>query len=313
MSFWEDARSLQVTSTLADMWYARYGLSLPESAEAPSVAENALDHKAVVRMLGYHAEHDGPLTEKQWDLLALLLGVFKPRANSSGVSLQALRGVCDLFVDSGLTHPVRLPHRRLMLRESHSEDDLLYYVFTMPYDDIEKTSGPSVQPWRIAVRDPLTVNHVLRSRWPNKDVLLQELVARGCTFRLLRPGDSTTEKHVAKWQSRVGLAILAYGSAPPPNAYQHYLMRRHQLLSELKGRTALCAGGMIWRLAMDTAGVAEGAFNDMTFHCPTFHIRLGESKLLWADDDLTPQERDLIVGVYRVSTGAYCCERVDLY
>jgi hypothetical protein len=89
--------------------------------------------------------------------------------------------------------------------------------------------------------------------------------------------------------------------------YAYYEQLRNDFMARPHARAAFLAGGIVWRLAMHSAGnlAEERALNGPSEEALPFGKYFphpDNNELMW-DDTLTETEMDLICGVYKVSTG----------
>ena len=104
-----------------------------------------------------------------------------------------------------------------------------------------------------------------------------------------------------------GLGFLPFQYCPSPSNYSAYLNQQDHLPHHDYARTALMKGGIIARLACDSLGdcinvvIGGGPSEDVLGY--GMAIKIG-SEYLW-DDNLDPNDEQVICGVYKISTGKH--------
>ncbi|KAJ7799779.1 hypothetical protein B0H14DRAFT_2529928 [Mycena olivaceomarginata] len=138
---------------------------------------------------------------------------------------------------------------------------------------------------------------------------IQEIVfhlfQRGIEFRLCRRGPLRPQPRPPLFQT--GLGWRPAGYRPTLTDYLAYEERRDEFLRSPRGRAARFAGGIVGRLAVDLAMVltddeiaARGPSDESFEH--SVCLWDGQSSTAYWDDALTPDEINLICGVYVVNT-----------
>ncbi|KAJ7668573.1 hypothetical protein DFH06DRAFT_982656 [Mycena polygramma] len=137
--------------------------------------------------------------------------------------------------------------------------------------------------------------------WSTHAEIVAELLARGIKFQVCVQAPLYREPILSQHGARLGFRPSGYR----PTAVDHaaYQQRLDAYLHSSRGRAALCAGGVIGRLAREIvpdALVVIGP-SDEVFDTG---VRLwdGQGQTAYWDDSLTADEIDLICGVYVVAT-----------
>jgi len=151
--------------------------------------------------------------------------------------------------------------------------------------------------WKLLVEDPLTLLQIEREEWDmNPNDLAENLIKKGLPFQVLNThvqqgvtfhdhpepvihstGGAPTQADYAAYQRGLGNFFLAY-----PHAYA----------------AALCAGGILWRIAMDALPPPGGQSIIRTFHKRACFSQTIGGVVYWTPQ-LSQYEEHFIVGVYR--------------
>ena len=169
--------------------------------------------------------------------------------------------------------------------------------------------GPSsATPWVLEFEDPATVLECLRRQERTIFELTEFLCMHGAPFNTRRPRNQLSSSSQSYRPVTLGWRQpLHKGTRFEYNFYQE---RRDCLLRCLHGRAALLAGGIIWRLTMDSLGddsgerVLAGPSSDVLSNGVAIKYGSTEQDWLW-DDALLDSEKDVICGVYHVYTGKW--------
>lgn len=89
------------------------------------------------------------------------------------------------------------------------------------------------------------------------------------------------------------------------NDYQDYQKRKAAILAGPAGRAAIAHGGIVWRLSVahvPAKRLTSGPTSSVTWQGKT--VTAMQDKWL-VDDDITPDELDIVCGAYKVYTGTY--------
>ena len=151
---------------------------------------------------------------------------------------------CDLSPDCALIgdefqFPHRSPNSILNICRSDKEE----YIVT-----INDGAAPS---WKLLIKDPLTVIQIERERWHlQRDGLVLSMVRKGLPFEILYPAC----KRGTAFYPHPGPVVHPDGKSPTVMDYRTY---RLDLANFFKlyphaHAAALCAGGILWRVAVDT-------------------------------------------------------------
>ncbi|PSS33997.1 hypothetical protein PHLCEN_2v1960 [Hermanssonia centrifuga] len=159
--------------------------------------------------------------------------------------------------------------------------------------------------WVLAVQSATTACEVLRRAWgPSKIDIASECLKRGIPIRTLMRVDERQE-HGPMFEANIRPRAPAFGYQlpwynPTPVDYRAYEYWRDMLLQRSCGRVGLMKGGIIWRLTLEAVGVETvlvGPSGDLSAQ---YEVSIGDKTHF--DDDLTTDEADIIVGVYKVLT-----------
>lgn len=143
------------------------------------------------------------------------------------------------------------------------------------------------------------------------------LVDRGITFHTkipnyIRPLPSNGNNSPGS----LGLGYRPLGYQPTLEDYASYEIQRNHFFQSPKAMCCLMKGGVVWRLAhnyVDVESVYDGLSAECLFNSLCLWDGSPGSPSYW-DDDLTAEEMDLVLGVYKVETGKYqsSCADFDL-
>ena len=211
--------------------------------------------------------------------------------------------LCDLMVDGrgdfvrALGSPMLATKVKLeALPDANPRD--VYLIKPRDVEDAEDW------PWHLIVESSLTAAEILRRRWgPHKASVVRELAKRGIPFRVALPAPSKQSLSlppVTISGLNAGLGVRQPNFRTSKEEYLTFEDQRKDLLvnSPHAVQAALGAGGIIWRLTVNTLQpdlAAEGP-RDRPDQQATVLLD-GESYIC---DALTSHEEDLICGVYRV-------------
>jgi hypothetical protein len=192
-------------------------------------------------------------------------------------------------------------------------------VVTPSHDEAERSicyalRGSADQPndpeWTIVVRDPVSALQCLRtSCGPRSANIVLFLLSHGIPFNTFLP---TTSRVEPSKPADIQLGWRDSSYQPDQYEYLAYEAKRDEFLDSHRGRAALLTGGIVWRLAIDAQ--AEDCVLDGPSPDAAAYGSRHQSKLLGdaCDDKLTPEELDLICGVYRVYTQATRSQTADM-
>ena len=159
-----------------------------------------------------------------------------------------------------------------------------------------------VRRWKLLIKDPLTVLQIEREGWcSDGGKLVVNLVLRGIPFEVLH------RDIVCDWRPfhpHPGPVIHPDGQDP---LRVDYFVCRHELARFLieyphAKAAALCAGGILWRLALDVFEVPSEAEIVVPFHESACTSRMIDGEKYWTPH-LLGQDENVLVGVYRWAVG----------
>ncbi|KAL0058527.1 hypothetical protein AAF712_014786 [Marasmius tenuissimus] len=161
----------------------------------------------------------------------------------------------------------------------------------------------------LLIRDPVSVVQVVRCNWGTTVVEVAEsLVDYGVQFHILRrgrkPDAREAERQAASRPARLNKSVLGFRDSDykaDVHDLRGYEAARDRFFRTTRGRAAVMAGGIIARLAREVvpdADVVHGPDPDLVFRTGRCFVDTPEYGY-W-DDELTPEEIDLICGVYIV-------------
>lgn len=163
--------------------------------------------------------------------------------------------------------------------------------------------GGATVDWKIAVESITDVLFILRLDDSLNDYgITREMLNRGIPFSTLLLVPSFDVSSIPKVILPLRTSSYVFG----PVDYESYCCERDELLRNPRvARQALKRGGIIWRLAIETASyqdVMTGPTVVATIkrQCVSFSACPG---MFWVDDVLDNSEADIISGVYHVFTG----------
>lgn len=154
-----------------------------------------------------------------------------------------------------------------------------------------------IRPWKLLVFDPLTILQIEREAWCSYgNTLVLNLIGKGLPFEVLYKGFLESEPFVP----HPGPILHPDGKNPRLVDYFAY---RHDLVDLFSAHphtraAALCAGGILWRLAVDVLPLPSEAAVVGPFHRSSCISRQINGETYWTPR-LTTQEEHVLVGVYR--------------
>ena len=198
----------------------------------------------------------------------------------------------DLLQDDAAVH-----QRRVHVRREALQKGVIYYI-------LRPILGAS-HTFELGLTSAASVVEILRNQWgPELSDIARELLARGIEFQTFVQGDPrprTPERLVPRFS---GLGYRPPQYKPDHIDYAAYERRRDRLLSS-RGRAALLMGGIVARLAREAVSfddVCNGPSDRVFWDGTVLFNERSPSSGYW-DDSLTPDELDIICGVYKVATG----------
>ena len=172
---------------------------------------------------------------------------------------------------------------------------------------IQSAGPPSLQDptWELVVEDPVTALECYRrDLGPSIIDVARLFLLTGKPFstriRCRTPYRAPVRPHNLNF---VSLGWRKSGYKGDSNDYAGYENRRTAFLTQPRGRKALLAGGIVWRLAFNSVELSHvlvGPSEDV-FDCGDALRSDSDEELLW-DDALSEDELSLICGVYKVQT-----------
>ena len=229
-----------------------------------------------------------------------------------------LRGLCSKKPDDGppdalfdLISTSRAPISRSAIQRKIPEVGGLFVVQSSAY-----RRGESCD-WLVALTSPADAARAFRmlSMDAHSPVSLTlQLADMGITFRTLRrlPFSPT----ITLSSPPTLIPVRVHDHVFTADDYSAYVDRRARILSSPRGRAALLAGGLVWRLALEHLGiesVGSGPSSAVVRHGLGFVFKAPNGHL-YGDDDLTRDEFEAICGLYHCHTGtesSYPCRIVS--
>ena len=282
-----------------DLIYYRFGFSLnerPYSGVPPSIISIPFSSwEEVTRAVGgQKMQSSGTNQHAISDFLGCLLSTADPLRDVPGK-------YWDLSAEGAdpLTHSVT---KFIRIEKCRFQDDAWYLLRRINLHPSRDTS------WMLAVDAMTALECIRRGLGPHTLDIANHFINYGIPFltlSYLRPASTTS--HAPKYHPQLTRQLL--GRRPKDYIFNladyaaYTTLRGSYLLSHPHARAALCAGGVIARLAREEmshitalSGPSEAALN-------------GEQRVLtsdgdhFCDDKISDQVMDLICGVYEVETG----------
>lgn len=233
------------------------------------------------------------------------------RLTSYCTSLAAAKRTAELPAG---THDLEDP-RHLSLHSS-------FHCRTLRFDDndyyfLHPVNRPNPQ-YFVVLHEPHSVLDVMRHELePSHHALIDHLVRRGITFNTMiasstRPSSTLNKNRHDEFTESTSLGYRPLGYQPTEADYASYKTQRRRFFNLSKGRCCLMRGGVIWRLAREYVNVEtvyQGPSPECVFDGFFLWDGQADSSSYW-DDGLSPDELDLILGVYKVETGKSWVEYV---
>lgn len=272
----------------------------PPEIEMSDPLEAAMLHFGFQPITGSSTTSSPPLTEREKLLLRCVLGLRKldPKFLDMPVSRDIYTFVSSLRPGSGpvnhswdlaLGSPYPVVHLPLMSYIDKVSDDL--YLVRLP--------NPVVH-WTLAVHTPSDVLFLVRLCEEQDEYgLARRLLLCGIRFLTLVPLPAGIPRLPSPL---VPMRVDHEFTKDDFNAYER--RRAHMLEDRRIARACLMAGGILWRLAMQTLGfdvVLEGPTTAATLHQQGVMLSVGDGAM-W-DDGLSETEANLICGLFRFKSG----------
>ncbi|KAK7064753.1 hypothetical protein R3P38DRAFT_2826235 [Favolaschia claudopus] len=164
-------------------------------------------------------------------------------------------------------------------------------------------------PFCIILSSATTTLEIVRNKWgPHIASVAQQLLRRGMAFRLCsvttEPAAGLSHNTATQSSGKLypGLGYRPLNYKPDNLDYEAYTMLRDQFLKTPRGRVAVRYGGIVGRLAR-----AVLPYDAQTLLLPNSTagriLHDGWIDEAYSEDQLTPDELDLICGVYHIDTG----------
>jgi hypothetical protein len=172
-----------------------------------------------------------------------------------------------------------------VLTIQHSQDS---YVLTVPDQEI---------PWKLLIKDPLTLLQIKREGWHLQcDSLILNLVRKGLSFQILYPYHQTG----IVFHNNPGPVIHPDGKYPTHTDYLAYRLDVADFFRFFPHAhvAALCTGGILWRIAIDVLAIPPQQDFIRPFHPRACETRFIGGQQYWTPT-LLPEDEEMIVGTYK--------------
>ena len=155
----------------------------------------------------------------------------------------------------------------------------------------------SVRPWKVLIEDPLVLLQIKREGWHlESDGLVRNLIRKGLRFKVLYPAcqDGTV------FYANPGPIVHPAGKSPTHADYLSYCLEVAEFFkfNPHAHVAALCAGGILWRIAVDVLPLPAEKDVVRSFHPLGCDLTTVYGKRYWSPK-LTEEEVETIVGVYK--------------
>lgn len=284
------ASALHDTSELPDLLFQRYGFLCP-SSDYDVTFDSPTCWTDVRKILGdvdSHVDHR----------LQIPITHFLHAQLSENIAI--LHELCDLAPNS-LSPLVSHANPRFQVTTLSLVDRAYYFIG-------ERENGNDNQ-WELMLEDAATVLECFRRDDASILAIAKFLITTGRAFstRVIQSKLSPSVEHCVK--PTIIPSWLHYRSQPQPSDYAYYEELRTKFMARPHARAAFLAGGIIWRLALESAGSASSyraldGPSDEVMQFGNSLQRPHDNKIIW-DDSLTEAEMDLMCGVYKVYTGKH--------
>ena len=151
--------------------------------------------------------------------------------------------------------------------------------------------------WKLFINDPLTLIQIEREKWDLQgDRLVSNLVRKGIPFEVLYPSCQTG----TVFYPHPGSVVHPEGKSPTRTDYLAYCLDVADFfkLYPHAHAAALCAGGILWRIAADALPLPAEHEIVRPFHPQVCVERMVDGQRYWKPM-LTVKEEEVIVGVYK--------------
>ena len=253
-----------------------------------SAVDSYLSSRYGLRELSGQVEYG--LSENFPVRLGLCRGSVDPsisRLFSSAVDSTPLPHECDLSRDYESVDGV-FPHRspsKVLKINLHEAG----YLVTI-------SDKPS-RPWKLLIKDPLTLIQIERKGWDLQvNTLVLSLVRNGLPFQVLYPSCQRS----GTFHKTRGPVIHPEGKYPTRADYLAYLSDVADFFKSHPHAhvAALCAGGILWRIAVDVLPLPAEGEVVRPFHPRACTEHTVNGQRYWSPK-LTLEEEEVIAGVYK--------------
>lgn len=151
------------------------------------------------------------------------------------------------------------------------------------------------RPWKLLIKDPLTLLQIEREEWHSK-ALVSSMIRKGLPFLLLYPACRID----IAFHPNPGPVIHPEGKYPTRDDYLAYRLdvARFFTHNPYAHAAALCAGGILWRIAMDVLPIPDEQHLAGPFHRDACHEISLLGQRYWSPV-LSREDEETIVGVYK--------------
>ncbi|KAJ3558876.1 hypothetical protein NP233_g11409 [Leucocoprinus birnbaumii] len=159
--------------------------------------------------------------------------------------------------------------------------------------------------WKIAVYSAAAALFVSRldDQLTEEQVAL-ELLQSGVPFRTLQEENRLAPVQASQ-ETPSRLSIRLDDHKFDKSDYEFFLKRCESLLTIDRARAALLRGGIVWRVALNYVPISMAIGGPSGLHSNSHHMLkvMDRSGVVYVDDELTPEEYDVICGTYRFFQG----------
>lgn len=164
--------------------------------------------------------------------------------------------------------------------------------------------------FRLVCHNSITVAQMLRCHWGDTHAQIPKLVSKGIPFKTLHskpaemdiPADGNIYyMHPSTTYGNghsLGLGIRDVGFKPSSGDIRQYEQMTLRVATQPHGRAGLKLGGIVWRILYDILHMEENYIGPSPYG--SYEIMNIEGYPFF-DDVLSPQEQDILCGVYRVA------------
>lgn len=175
---------------------------------------------------------------------------------------------------------------------------------------VQYSDGGRDEPWELLVESSITAAQILRCSWGLTILdVLDELVNRGIPFKMLLAAKFQRYSPFAPHPALLLPVLNGIGEREPGfkasateySAYED--LRKAFLLRYPHCQSAFTRGGILWRLCYDD--LSQSQLDHGPCGLPPNQRQVSCNGLEYYEDYLTPDEEDLVVGVYKVRNCEY--------